>query len=102
MILPFLHAFVIDTESCKGEQYALLQTAINEAFEMAADALTALEQEPMDYNVQRLVNLLFGANADMTQARETFGGLNNVRERKYDPVIRRVDEIVRDPSSCDL
>jgi hypothetical protein len=80
----------------------LLQTAIDEAFSMAQNALNALNGQPIDDNVQRLVNLLFGQNADTSQARRTFTGIVGVSMKTEDPAVENEEEVVRLPELLPL
>lgn len=82
--LPLLNAYAIDLRSCQGPQLALIETAIEAAFDMAAAAQAALhadKPELRDPNVQRLINLLFGNTADLTTVDKSFTGLEARRTR---------------------
>ncbi|SMY20775.1 unnamed protein product [Zymoseptoria tritici ST99CH_1A5] len=82
--LPLLNAYAIDLRSCQGPQLALIETAIEAAFDMAAAAQAALhadKPELRDPNVERLINLLFGNTADLTTVDKSFTGLEARRTR---------------------
>lgn len=98
--LPLFHAYTIDTDSCKFEQYALLHAAIEEAFTMADAALDAIANGVRDDDVNRLIVLLFGKNGKepvLKDLTDTFTDILARREmlQPGDDRLKNMNEMVR-------
>lgn len=91
-----IDAYSIDTESCKGEQLAVMRLGVAEAFSLADYAVQAIQNGARDQDVGRLVNLLFGNNADLRTVTASFRGIldRNTNRQTSDPAMEDEEEIV--------
>ncbi|KAF7197358.1 hypothetical protein HII31_01168 [Pseudocercospora fuligena] len=102
--VPFLtriNAYSIDPVSCKGKQYDLMLKAAEAAFDLANEAYAAIQPTPRDNNVQRLISLLFGDQADLSRVRDSLRRLQFART-KLEPEGRGMISSNQVMFYCDL
>lgn len=91
-----VQAYAIDEVSCSGNQKAVMELGVAEAFLLAQDGLQALDNGVQNQDVGRLATLLFGANADLNSVMEAFAGIvgRNQRINPNDARMRASGEVV--------
>lgn len=92
-----VNAYYIDTQSCQGNQRAVMEMGVAEAFLLAQDALHGIQTRGQNQDVGRLANLLFGVNTDLSAAEASFEGIlaqKNKKVRADDPMLINDREVV--------